>query len=795
MTTLNENVKAMIDAGVPEDEIGKYIQKYYSTQTQTSTPAPLGQPVRLPPGVEQPDALTPQEIAAGAVRYGVPVAAGIASGGSLTVPAIALQALIAGGSEVAARQIERINADLEIDSLYEDLKAGGITAGVDATIAGMTRGAGGLFRWIGGKLFMPSEIPVDVAVAQRVLGELPDEYMKQPGKLKKFLDWTGATSGKRPFSLTGGRINAEERRIINWLEGMARAGIGSSGKMARFDLRNERAVADLIERYIVMRGDEVTGPEFGKLVTRIVGDTGQVWRREGITEGALDMLDPAFPALGKGFAPGESVGEMFLPVKAYRRFLYKQFRDVLEQQQIMVDGTKLRKYFLDNAAIAEGLPKKTYDQLRTLGLVPPLKAPTATTRKVTNVKTSKVAQEKVDEMSDLTRTDLLTGKAKRKAETVEGTRASSTTGTSQTVRETQTVGGMTEAEVAQEWANMSATDVDDIIRTLNTKWKGTVKGEGDDAILRKMVKQIEPDFLNKISANPMLKELHDTADYYFRHEVKWTRNAAIEGLRKAITNNPEKVMNMLSGAGDPRIAYNKLRSLKSSLALSAKTPRVGEALSETLKKGGIPDADDALKAWWEESVLRPLRYNMVARHKVDEMFNADSFIKMLDKGKDIPEYYNEVFGGAEQVKRIRDLMVALKTTQAPIKDKNIFIQLAQAGAIGGMLGGTTTAIFSDDPAIEAGGKGAAIAGTAILLGPYMLSRLLTNARLTRELTEGVLEGPRSGKLALTLRKLAGMKMATEFHKDDQLSRSAIDYYTSMPGVESPTGQAFPFDAP
>lgn len=761
---LLENVKRMQAAGVPNEEIGKFIKQY---QSDTALESEEGfqrrratDPSREVSTVTGAVVPTPEEkiqagrdMAATAVRYIPPVAAGIVNP-SLAIPTLIGQAAIAGGSEFAARRIERAESDPELDTLWNDLKAGGATGVLDLGVNLAFKGMGKAIRRVGEKFLIPSETPLDIRITQEVLGELPGEPIKVQGKLRRFVDFVTRNNAKRPFSLTFGKINAEEQRFITWLEGIARSGIGSRGVMTKFYARNERALENLIKDYVVKRSKETTAPEFVRFAKRIIGDLKQ---------------------------PRTDVGEMFLPVEAYRKYLYTQFESALVESGAVVDGTTLRRFIRSNEATEEGLTRKVYNAMRSEGLVPPLEAPSSIQRRITTTKTKRVGEEAIDEMQDITRTDLLTGAEKRKFESAVGKRASATEGTSQTVRETETIAGMTEAELAQDWANLPAPDVDKITKVMNTFWKDEIVDKETakriNRLIGKMKDEIQPRLEKAMSKET--KELRDAANLFFGKEKDYMHDVAINALRKVIARRPTGAMAMLGGGTvipKAKATHDRLMSLKSALGFSAETPRVGAALSKAVSEAGFPAGKEAMQQMYDKAFLRPLRYRMIVGN-VDDVNRLDPnrFLKMLDDNADVPEFFEEVFGGPMQVEEIKRYMTALATQRGKAPEKNIFIQLIQAGQIVGLSAGVTGAILSDDVEMK---TGSLVGGVAVFLGPYALARMLTNPVMTRAFTDGVKGGARSGRLAMSLRKVAEMKVASTFYRDHP-SQDAIDYYTSM----------------
>jgi hypothetical protein len=202
------------------------------------------------------------------------------------------------------------------------------------------------------------------------------------------------------------------------------------------------------------------------------------------------------------------------------------------------------------------------------------------------------------------------------------------------------------------------------------------------------------------------------------------------------------------------------------------------AISKAMHEGrraGTYTSEEA-KQEFDRTFLRPLRYRLITRN-VDPFGNLEPnrFLDMLNQNKDVPEMFTKVFGGDAQVGRIRDLMTTLSVLQRAPKDKNVFIQLAQAGQITGALAGATTAFSADSPELK---YGSAIAGATVLLSPVALAKMLTNPTLTREFTTGLKEGIRSSRLAVALRKIGEMKAASEIARDSQ-SADSVDFYTAI----------------
>jgi hypothetical protein len=274
-----------------------------------------------------------KKIAAGAVRYGVPTAAGLATGGASLVPGLLTNAAATAVSEFSARQIERIGTDPKLDDLYNDLKAsataGAIDIGVGSSLALLGRGITSVSR----KLILPREMPPDVELAHTILG-------RQTETGKKSLKFWKAFKKGDPFSLTPGQLNRDEKGFVTFLEGIARGGSGA-GIMTEFDNRNINHVTKALGKYFDSVSAQRSGPEMGAFFRRLFG-----------------FVDDSADA--------------FKPVEAYRAYLYRKFEDELvKYSDDVIDGTKLREFF--QKSIDPDL-LKIYSQMRSTDLVPPLKS-------------------------------------------------------------------------------------------------------------------------------------------------------------------------------------------------------------------------------------------------------------------------------------------------------------------------------------------------------------------------------------------------------------------------------------
>ena len=269
------------------------------------------------------------DTAATAVRYGVPIAAGLAM--PATIPGLLGQGAVTAASEMTARQLEEASSDPQMRSLWDDFKASMAVGATDAGLGLAGKAVGFGLRKIGSKLFLPRTLPKDIETAQSVLGSLPPEVSKK---------WDKFRGKSQPFSLSLGQLNSEEKSFVTWLESIARSGMFGRRKMANFDQRNIDEVTKVFEKYISSRSSELSGPEFGAFMKRVLGEVG-------------------------------SPGEIFNPVESYRAFLYRRFDNALSLQADATVNLKKLQKTLSSSTDKDIL--NVYNELKTLDLLPNLK--------------------------------------------------------------------------------------------------------------------------------------------------------------------------------------------------------------------------------------------------------------------------------------------------------------------------------------------------------------------------------------------------------------------------------------
>lgn len=236
-----------------------------------------------------------EEMAVGALRYGIPGALALTTGGLGLPAAMAIETGVVGATGFAAQHLEDFFADSDsfnkLEKVKDQLVVGGKEALYNMLGMGILRGVAKGTHAIARKIMLPETMPLNIETVQALLGKL--------------------SKGKK--SLTFGQLNMEERNFIHTLESVARSGYGSEKVMRKFDLRNLKTVGDFIQDYIEERSKKMTGNEFGAFLQKILGTT-------------------------------DEIGEAFHPVEAMRKMLYRESDNFLVLAPD-VDATNLLKYF------------------------------------------------------------------------------------------------------------------------------------------------------------------------------------------------------------------------------------------------------------------------------------------------------------------------------------------------------------------------------------------------------------------------------------------------------------------
>jgi hypothetical protein len=674
-----------------------------------------------------------KDVAAGAVRYGVPIAAGIATGGMGTAANLAINAATVGLSEITARQIERASTDPEMADLVNDLKAGGVAAGIDIGVGGSLAAIGRATNAIARRVLLPKTLNPSVDAAQTVLGRLTE---KGKASRRFWNKWRG----NNPFSLSLGQLQGEERNLVTFFESIARGGSGA-GVMSRFDARNTDHIAEIMGNYFDMRTTGKSAPEIGQFINRF-----------------LNTGDDAISAIK--------------PVQAYKKYLYKQFDRALENTpNAIVDGTQLREY-LRRSTDQDIL--KIYSQCRSLGLLPPLKGkPSQTTRRVMT-ETRRSSASKGSQIADVTRENLLKPgsqltrtKTKTDAERIGSGETQTMAETNRTIlADTQPL----DVEVDEAWKQLTAADVDKVIHTMNDFF---VEGKEFAPLNKRIAKlrdQIEPQFEKVLSKNPEAKSWRDAANTFFGAKEDALFNKVLDQLRNTLNKTPSGVAAILDPVkGNAGVTYDKLMNIKNGIYFSSAVPY-------GMGKEGVDKM-------WESGILRPMRHRFLDASTVDGVLDPVKLMGNIQKiEKEAPEVLVELFGSSKQVDFIKEMASTWTTMLKSKPEKSVFIQLKTAAAIGGAGGGIWSYFNGDNPASGAA-TGAFTGAAVILASPYMMAKILTNTKMTRQLTDGIRQSNKLGRIApafgVALRKAAEMYPVSQMFREAQ-STDAQAFYSFAP---------------
>jgi len=234
------------------------------------------------------------EVTAGALRYGLPVAAA-------AIPGLgaAELAITAGVGEMGARGVEDVSGirQYKEGASYLDKR---MSDYLGAMGAAATEYAG--TKWIA---------PLIGAVTRKLIKE-PAAYIGKKALAPKALraDVAMAQDTLRPFekSLTLDQLHQGEKNIVSFLGATSRSGLGSSGMMRKADVANLTTMEDTAAAYLKSLSNTTTRQEFGKQVN-------------GLISGELDF------------------------VKAYRNTLYDEARRTLGNTKVSVDLSGLQNFF------------------------------------------------------------------------------------------------------------------------------------------------------------------------------------------------------------------------------------------------------------------------------------------------------------------------------------------------------------------------------------------------------------------------------------------------------------------
>jgi len=227
-----------------------------------------------------------------------------------------------------------------------------------------------------------------------------------------------------------------------------------------------------------------------------------------------------------------------------------------------------------------------------------------------------------------------------------------------------------------------------------------------------------------------------------------TEKRIIEELFKKIGDEkPSAVLGMLSGSG----GIDRLGALK-------KFFKTSEALTSVD---------------YEKAVQQPLRHWLLSMSvdKKTGVVSGAKLRKLLDtaEARNGPEFTNEIFG-ADVTKSARTAASTLELTQSA-DESNIVMKIIQAGALMSAASGIMYGMGQPIERIALGGFG-------VLFTPWAFSRVISNPRLMRTITDGFAKGTGSSAfqravlVAITQNRKSIKEMAG-------LSPEAQQFYSNM----------------
>lgn len=184
---------------------------------------------------------------------------------------------------------------------------------------------------------------------------------------------------------------------------------------------------------------------------------------------------------------------------------------------------------------------------------------------------------------------------------------------------------------------------------------------------------------------------------------------------------------------------------------------------------------------FDRSIRQPLRHWMLslAVDKDTGIVSGSNLARVLDMAekRNGPEFLKEIFGSHTPT-ALREAASTLSLLQST-KESNIVIKIMQATALGGL---TAAAMYGSGQPIER----VAMGTFGVLLAPLALARVLSNPKLVRTLTDGMIKG--AGSTQFQRAVMVAMVQNRKAFKDlAKLSPEAQQFYmNSWEGGEQPS---------
>jgi len=284
------------------------------------------------------------------------------------------------------------------------------------------------------------------------------------------------------------------------------------------------------------------------------------------------------------------------------------------------------------------------------------------------------------------------------------------------------------------------------------KMKGIAGEESGDAIVKAI--QELPDMIDYGAAQELRKRLYSLGQRFkvapggqsgvglAKHLTSMTDNAIDSALAKTDKSAQHlwHGVNKIYREGSEK--YNNIL-IRSLIKKSVDNPH--KVMSGIFQKGGIKGIDrvktvvgretwENLQGWYVRDVIE--------RTSKEGVLQGETFLKELfNPARGMSREGVETIFGKESTKQIKEIGNAIRVAQEAVaKSKaggGMMIQLMQAGAITGLFVGRMPA-----------------GGTALLVGPYALAKIMVNKQAAKWLTTGIKLPPHSAQFAATMGRLS-----------------------------------------
>jgi len=258
------------------------------------------------------------------------------------------------------------------------------------------------------------------------------------------------------------------------------------------------------------------------------------------------------------------------------------------------------------------------------------------------------------------------------------------------------------------------------------------------------------------NAGPEAKRLITQADKLWREEVRGELTQSF--VKKLVNNQADDVLDAMMVRGTP-----------------ADIRMIRDIVMKT--EGGE-------RAWQsvQGAFLSRMIYANAERRFVGNGIQINSFNgkKILDDftqiaredGAVVKALFPGTGSSAKTLGNFKRYIQALESTQRPVSQEAtgaVFMQLGQASAVGGLLGGLTLVLSGNAPASAL--VGVAGIGTAFILAPHMVGRMFANNEIVRWLTIGAKHSPLTVPGVKATIAILGLLVKNQILEDDDAERA------------------------